>query len=129
MFIILRWIASAIALYVTVFVGSSLGLGLYIEPGTKAVVPALIAVVVLAIVNVLIRPIVALLSLPLTCLTLGLFSFVINAIMFWIVGQLVPGFHVRGLLAALFGSIMMSVFGGLINSFLVAAIRPKDDDS
>jgi len=128
MYLILRWIASAAALYVTVILGHWLSLPLYIEPGVKAIGPSLIAVAVLAVVNVLIRPIVQLLTLPLTCLTLGLFSFVINALMFWLVGQFVPGFHVRGWEAALFGSIAMSIFGGLINSFLVSAVGPKDEE-
>jgi putative membrane protein len=126
MTLFLRWIASAVALYLTVWLGMMLNLHLYIEPGLHAVVPALIAVAVLAVVNALIRPIVSLLTLPITCLTLGLFSFVVNALMFWIVGQVVPGFHVRGLLAALFGSISMSVLGGLINFLMVSTVEGKD---
>ena len=128
MFLILRWIASAIALYLTVALGNYLKLHLYIEPGPNAAIASLIAVALLAVVNVSIRPILQLLTLPLSCLTLGLFSFIINALMFWIVGQVVPGFHVRGLEAALFGSISMSILGGLINSLLVSATRSKDDD-
>ncbi len=129
MYIVLRWLASAAALYATVALGAWLHLHLYIEPGPKAIIPSLVAVAVLAVVNVLIRPIVALLTLPLTCVTLGLFSFVVNALMFWLVGQVVPGFHVRGLEAALFGSISMSILGGLINSFLIATVGPKDDEA
>jgi len=127
MYVFLRWIASAAALYITVLLGTYFHLALYIEPGAKAILPALITVAFLAVVNVLIRPVVALLTLPLTCLTLGLFSFVVNALMFWLVGQFVPGFHVRGFGPALFGSISMSVFGGIINSLLVATVAAKDD--
>jgi putative membrane protein len=123
--LILRWIASAVALYATVVLGTYLNMHLYIEPGIKAIVPSLIAVAVLAVVNALIRPIVSLLALPITCLTLGLFSFVINAVMFWLVGQVVPGFHVRGLLSAFFGSIVMSVLSGLINFLLVGTVERK----
>jgi putative membrane protein len=128
MYIIFRWIASAIALYLTVMLGDWLHLGLYIEPGTAAIIPALVAVAVLAAVNVLIRPIVQLLTLPLTCLTLGLFSFVINAVMFWLAGQFVSGFHVKGFEAALFGSISMSILGGLINSLLIATVSSEVED-
>src|SRR5579883_2877278 len=119
MHLILRWILSAIALYITVFLGQMLHLGLWISHGTKGVVASLITVAVLAVVNAIIRPIVELLALPITCLTLGLFSFVINAILFWIVGQVMEpfGFHVRGFIAALFGSVVMSVIGGLLNHF------------
>jgi putative membrane protein len=128
MHLILRWIANAIALYFTVVLGTWLHLALYIEPGTRAIVPALIAVAVLAVVNVLIKPIVTLLTLPITCLTIGLFTFVINALMFWLVGQFVPGFHVSGFEAALFGSISISILGGIINMVLTATVDPKDDE-
>jgi putative membrane protein len=65
---------------------------------------------------------VELFALPITCLTLGLFTFVINAVLFWIVGQVMApfGFHVAGFIAALFGSVMMAVLGGLINRFLAS---------
>jgi putative membrane protein len=127
MYSILRWIASAVALYVTVVLGICLHLHIWIAPGVKGIIPSLITVALLAVVNVLIRPIVKLLTLPLTCLTLGLFSFVVNAVLFWGVGQLVPGFHVRGFVAALFGSVVMSIFGGLINSFLVSGTHKMDE--
>ena len=71
--------------------GTYLNLHLYIEPGLHAVLTSLVAVAVLAVVNALIRPIVTLFTLPISCLTLGLFSFVINAFMFWIVGPGRPG--------------------------------------
>jgi putative membrane protein len=128
MYLILRWIASAAALYITVLLGTYLHMHIWIEPGINAIAASMIAVAVLAAVNVLIRPIVKLLTLPLTCLTLGLFSFVINALMFWLVGNVVPGFHVKGFEAALFGSIVMSIFGGLINSLLVSAVGSKDEE-
>lgn len=120
MTILYRWLLSAVALYVTVIAGQHLGLPLYIDPGIKAVLPAFIAVAVLAVVNAIIRPIVQLVALPITCLTLGLFSLVINGIMFWIVGQVVPGFHVRGLLAPIFGSISMGLLSGILNTLLIS---------
>lgn len=122
MHLILRWILSAVALYITVFLGHMLGLRLWIEHGTRGIVASLITVAVLGIVNAIIRPIVELFALPITCLTLGLFTFVINAVLFWIVGQVMEpfGFHVHGFIAALFGSIMMAILGGLLNRFLVS---------
>ena len=123
MTIVYRWILSAIALYVTVIVGQHIGLPLYIDPGIKAVVPAIIAVALLAIVNATIRPLVQLVALPVTCLTFGLFSIVINGFMFWLVGQFVPGFHVRGFLAPIFGSVVMGLLSGILNTLLIS-----DDD-
>ena len=61
-------------------------------------VTALVVAVVLGLINTLIRPVLVLLTLPVTVLTLGLFIFVINGLLFWAVGSFVPGFHVDGLL-------------------------------
>lgn len=123
MHLILRWILSAVALYITVFLGHILGLRLWIEHGTRGIVASLITVAVLAIVNAVIRPIVELFALPITCLTLGLFTFVINAVLFWIVGQVMEpfGFHVHGFIAALFGSVVMAILGGALNHFLTSS--------
>lgn len=105
----IRWIISAIALYLTYLLAKALDIGIIVTgPG------ALLAVVVLAIVNALIRPLVIVLTLPLNCLTLGLFTIVINALMFWIVGSgWLPGFEVKGFLAALFGSVVMGIIVGI----------------
>jgi putative membrane protein len=111
----IRWIVGAIALYVTAVIAGWLGLGIELN----GVVSALLAIAVLAIVNALIRPLVVLLTLPLNCLTLGIFSFVVNALMFWIVGSgIIGGFKVNGFLAALFGSIIMGILSGLANHFI-----------
>ena len=119
--ILLRWIFSAVALYVTVYAAATLRLpGFFIAPGISGVQGALIFVVVLAIANAVLRPLLQMFTLPLTCLTLGLFSFVINAFLFWLVGQFIPGFHVAGWKAPLFGSVVMSVIGGLLNNLLVS---------
>lgn len=73
------------------------------------------AVLVMAIVNVFIRPILLLLTLPINLLTLGLFTFIINALMFLLVAKIVPGFMVVGFVAALLGSIVLSILSILIN--------------
>lgn len=69
---------------------------------------ALLAALVLAGVNVVIRPVALVLSIPLTILTLGLFVWLINALMFWIVGAFTPGFNVRGFRAAFLGSLLLT---------------------
>ncbi len=69
---------------------------------------ALLAAVVLAAVNVVIRPVALFLSFPLTIVTLGLFVWIINALMLWIVGAFTPGFRVRGFRAAFLGSLLLT---------------------
>jgi putative membrane protein len=120
MHLVLRFLISAVALYITVVVGSALGLHLYLEPGVKGVEGVCIAAVALGIVNSVIRPIIQLIALPITCLTLGLFSIVINAVLFLVVGQFIPGFHVNGFLAALFGTIVMGFVGTVLSSFVIS---------
>ena len=66
--------------------------------------------------NTLLRPVLVLLTLPVTILTLGLFLFVINALMFWAASGVLEGFHVRGFGAALLGSLIYSAFGLVIDS-------------
>lgn len=86
-------------------------------PGIEiaGVVPALIAALLLGIVNVLVRPVLLLLTLPITFLTLGLFIFVINAALFLLVASFVDGFSVSGFWVALIGSTIVSVVSSLVN--------------
>ena len=92
----------------------------YVIPGVHIVsfFSALVAVLVLGLVNTVVRPIFVLLTLPVTLLTLGLFLFVINALMFWFVGDILSGFRVDGFFAALFGSIVYSVASWLFSSIV-----------
>jgi len=85
---------------------------------------ALVVAAVLALVNTLIRPLLVLLTLPVTILTLGLFIFVINGLLFWAVGSFVPSFHVEGFWAGVFGAIVYSVISWLLSSILLS--RPGD---
>src|SRR6185312_14627054 len=70
---------------------------------------ALIAAAVLALVNTLIRPVLVILTLPVTFLSLGLFVLVINALLFWLVATLVDGFHVAGFWSAFLAAILYSI--------------------
>jgi putative membrane protein len=74
-----------------------------------------IAAIIFGLVNALIRPVVALLSLPLTVLTLGLFTLVVNAIMFAITAGLMPGMQVSGFGAAFFGAIIVWLVSWAVN--------------
>ncbi len=93
----------------------------HIAPGLIRVdgfLAALIAAILLGIVNTIIRPILVILTFPLTLLTFGLFLFVINALMLWLVSALLSGFHVNGFWGALFGSILISIVSWLLSKFL-----------
>jgi putative membrane protein len=79
---------------------------------------ALIAALVLGLINTLIRPLLILLTLPVTLLTLGLFIFVINGLLFWWVGSFVAGFHVGGFWSGVFGAIVYSLISWLLSSLL-----------
>ena len=75
---------------------------------------AFLAALVLGVVNAIIRPLMVILTIPITIVTLGLFLFVINALMLWLAAALVPGFRIENFGAALFGSIILTVLNILI---------------
>lgn len=79
---------------------------------------AMLAAFMIGLLNVVVRPILVLLTLPVTLITLGLFMFVINALMFWAASRLLDGFEVTGFTAALVGSIIYSLMGMVIDSAL-----------
>jgi putative membrane protein len=105
---ILHWIVSALAVMLVAYVVP----GIHVDGFTSA----LIAAVMLAVVNILIRPIIELLSLPVTILTLGLFGWIINAAMFGLAAYVVPGFSVDGFLPALIGSALLAIVTGLLGA-------------
>lgn len=78
---------------------------------------ALIAAVVIGFINGFIKPILSILSLPITFLTLGLFALVINGICFWLASILVPGFSVHGLLGIILGPIVLSLASTFLNKY------------
>ena len=110
MTLIVRWFINALALMLVAY--------LYSGVKVDGIFAALIAALVLGLVNAVIRPLLVLLTLPVTIVTLGLFIFVINAFLFWFVAEVVRGFTVTGFMAALIGSLMFSVVT-LLTSWLV----------
>ena len=108
--LILKWLLSAAALLAVAHFYS----GVQVTSFTSA----LIAAFVIALFNLLLRPILIVLTLPVTVLTLGLFMFVINALMFWAAASVLDGFHVNGFVAALIGSFIYSLAGMVIESAL-----------
>ncbi len=99
--LLFTWLCSAAALLAVAYLYS----GVVVTSFTAA----LIAAAVLGALNMVVRPILVLLTLPVTLVTLGLFLFVINALMFWAAASLVSGLTVRGFGAALIGSLIYSV--------------------
>lgn len=93
----------------------------YLVPGigVSSFVTALVAALVLGLVNTIIRPILILLTLPATILTLGLFIFVINGLLFWFVGSFIQGFTVQGFWAGVVGAILYSVVSWLLSALLL----------
>jgi len=80
---------------------------------------ALVAALVLGLVNTVIRPVLVVLTLPVTFLSLGLFILVINALLFWLVAHLVGGFHVAGFLSAFLAAILYSVISWALSTLLL----------
>ena len=105
--IVIRWLLLAAALLLVA----------HIYPGVviASFGSALIAALVLGLFNALLRPILVLLTLPVTVLTLGLFLFVINALMFYFAASVLDGFNVTGFVAALIGSLLYSLCGLVID--------------
>ena len=97
-------------------------------PGLSIASPAaaLLAGAILGVVNALVRPVVFVLTLPFTLLTLGLFIFVINALCLGLTAALVPGFQVAGFWAAFFGALLVSVVSWILNGlFIGPSERPR----
>jgi putative membrane protein len=115
--LVMRWVANAVALLLTVWLGKTVGLGLSVTGFWGAMIAAL----VIGLINAAIRPIVMMLTLPLNCLTFGLFGLLVNAFLFWLAGALLAEFDVEGPLAALFGSVVMSLFSSVFSH----ALEPK----
>ena len=113
--LVLKVLVNAVALGLT----AQLFDGIWIEGFFSAV----FAVIILALSNTFIRPVLILLTLPLTLLTLGLFTLVINALLFELTSALVPGFHVEGFWTALGGAVVYSLLALGLNGLLLREPR------
>ena len=93
----------------------------YLLPGisVSTFITALVAALVLGLVNTLVRPVLVLLPLPVTVLTLGLFIFVINGLLFWFVGSFIDGFVVAGFWWGVAGAIAYSIVSWALSSLLL----------
>jgi len=99
--ILFTWIIITIAIFVAA----------YLIPGIKvdSIGAAIVGAAVLGVLNALIKPVLIILTLPITLLTLGLFIFVINALLFWLAGSIIPGFRVNSFGSALLGSLVVTI--------------------
>ena len=88
---------------------------------------ALLVAVVLGFVNTVIRPIILILTLPATIMTMGLFIFVINGLMFWAVANMIEGFKVTGFWSAVAGALLYSVISWALSTLLLQ--QKKDEDA
>ncbi len=108
---ILRFLGTVAAVILTV----ELVPGITVTGGWETV---LLIALVWSVITMVIRPVLSILALPITILTLGLFSFILNALLFWAMMLVVPGFEVSGFFAALLGAIVLSLFSWLIQKVL-----------
>jgi putative membrane protein len=115
--ILLVWLINALALLTVAYLMPSIHID---SLGT-----ALVAAVVLGLVNTVIRPILILLTLPATIVTLGFFIFVINGLLFWLVGSYLRGFTVDGFWPGFFGAIIYSVVSWALSSVLLPGRRVR----
>jgi len=105
--ILIKWVLLALALLSITWVVPGIAFTSFYS--------ALGAALVIGLINIFVRPILVFLLIPINILTLGLFTFVINALMFWFASTIVSGFEVTGFLAALFGSILLSILNLFID--------------
>lgn len=115
--LVLKWLLSAAALLAVAH--------FYTGVVVTSFVAALIAAFVIGLLNTVVRPIFVILTLPVTLITLGLFLFVINALMFYMASGLLDGFKVRNFTAALIGSVLYSVAGMVIDAALERIFKKK----
>ncbi|MGF6533633.1 MULTISPECIES: phage holin family protein [Paraburkholderia] len=111
MTVLLTWVINALALLIITYLVPSIHIRSF---GT-----ALIVAVVLGLINTVLRPVLILLTLPVTIITLGLFILVVNALCFWLCASLLKGFEVSGFWSAFIGSILYSIVSWLLSALIL----------
>ena len=109
--LLILWLINAAALFAVPYLMSSIKVDSFIV--------ALVAALVLGLINTFIRPLLVLLTLPATLLSLGLFIFVINGLLFWFVGSFIDGFVVTGFWPGVFGAIGYSILSWALSALLL----------
>ena len=111
MHMVLRYLGTVAAVMLTV----NLVPGVTVSGGWTTL---LLLALVWSVVTMVVRPVLSILTLPITIITLGLFSFVLNALLFWAMTLVVPGFAVAGFFPALLGALILSIFSWFIQKIL-----------
>jgi len=111
--IVITWIANSIAIYAVAYLVHGVEVASFRD--------ALFAGALLSLVNAIVKPIVVLLTLPVTLITLGLFYFVVTGFCLWLTAQFAPGFMIHGFFTIVFASILVSVFSAVISHYLIKA--------
>jgi putative membrane protein len=108
--LLIVWVLNALALMAVA----------YLVPGIHVAnfTAALIAALVIGLVNILIKPVLVLLTLPITLLTLGLFILVINGVLFWLVGNYLQGFSVSSIVVGIIGALIYSLISGVLSAIV-----------
>jgi len=109
--LLLTWVINAVALFAVAYLFNSIHIANFLH--------ALVAALVLGLVNTLVRPVLVLLTLPATILTLGLFIFIINGFLFWLVGQMDLGFSVIGFWNGVLGAIVYSLISWALSALIL----------
>lgn len=109
--LLLVWLLNALALLAVAYLVPDIHVAGFMA--------ALVAALVIGLVNMLIRPLLVLLTLPITVLTLGLFILVINGVLFYAVGYWLEGFEVKTMLAGIIGALLYSIFSWLLSALLI----------
>ena len=107
---VLAWVVNTLALIAVAYLMPSITVSSF---GA-----ALVAALVLGLVNAIVRPVLVLLTLPVTILTLGLFIFVLNGLLFWMVASWLEGFHVAGFWSGVLGAILFSIVSWLLSALV-----------
>ena len=110
--LVVTWLINALALLALPYIFTSIHVDNFVT--------ALIAALILGLINTLVRPVLVLLPLPVTLVTLGLFIFVINGLLFWFVGSFVSGFRVDGFWAGVLGALVYSIISWALSSLLLS---------
>jgi putative membrane protein len=108
--ILIRWLTTTAAIVATAYLLDGIQVSGFLS--------AVFAAAILGILNAFFRPIALLITLPINILSLGLFTFLINALMLKMASGIIPGFDVYGFWTAIFGSFLISVISWLLNSFI-----------
>jgi putative membrane protein len=115
--LLLVWLINAVALIAVA----------YLMPGVAVAsfTTALVAALILGLINAVVRPVLVLLTLPVTIVTLGLFIFVLNGLLFWMVGSWIQGFVVEGFWSGVFGAIVFSLVSWALSALLLPDGRAR----